>query len=150
MKDALKISLESCLKIFEKQAIPGYANYSYDAYNLIITYLKNTFDLEYINYSGFHIRSLIDARRAAYIYLKESSLLLPKYNQTKLLTVALLFKDISDLLQNVISYNDLYISFNEIILTVEIREQLVKTLQKTVNLEKQIRIMVKDILDNWK
>ncbi|HBL84376.1 MAG: hypothetical protein A2Y17_04890 [Clostridiales bacterium GWF2_38_85] len=147
--DALKISLETCRKMF----VP-HDKFGYGAYEQMITGFKNN---EYN--SDFRgdgngvinniIFNLIDARRAAYIYLNASAGLLMGENKIKLLAVSAIYKDMFDTLQSVIPYEKLCHNFDQSTMTEETREKFINALRKCKEFEYKAQEIVKEILENW-
>ena len=96
-KQALKVSLETCLMMFEQQ--PGeHHRFGYDAYNVLIAGFELD-DAEYQAKCGcdqYHIGSMQDSRHAAYVYLDASTGLLDGANKAKLAETAKLYKTMLD------------------------------------------------------
>ncbi|MHB1152609.1 MAG: hypothetical protein ACYCWE_06450 [Eubacteriales bacterium] len=137
--DALKISLETCLKMFTPNDRIGYG-----AYEFIINGLNNNEYGHICNIFG----NLLDARRAAYIYLEQSAQLLSGENKIRLTNISAMYKEIYNLLFSVLPYDKLYDNEFEL-LSAEIRKDIVDSLQKIVALEKQVRIIVQEIFEKW-
>lgn len=148
-KEALEISLETCLKMFEQPSKPDYKYYGYDAYDIFIKDVLNRDDDAFWKGSGYIFRSLIDARRAAYVFLEESSKLLSANNMVELLKVSDCFKEMTDTLQDALSYEQICKEYNRSLMTTEFRNNLADALLKTSKLEKQARVLVKKILEHW-
>jgi len=103
---------------------------------------------------NYHIGCLADARRCAYVYLRDASALLTGVNKEKLLGIAAGYKSIVDDILAVVPYKMLNEAFafngnSEEPWSIEIRQGLVKALRKTINTEKRIQADVKDILAHW-
>ncbi|HBL84368.1 MAG: hypothetical protein A2Y17_04930 [Clostridiales bacterium GWF2_38_85] len=148
--DALKISLETCLKMF----VP-HDKFGYGAYEQMITGFKNNkYNSDFRGDGNGVINNiifnLIDARRAAYIYLNESAGLLMGVNKIKLLAVSSIYKDMFDTLQSVVPYEELCHNFDQSTMTEETRKKFVDALCKCKEMEYQVHKIVKEILDNWK
>jgi hypothetical protein len=150
-KDALKISLQACLEMFK---LNSEAKFGYDAYEFMIESLNkdeyiSTFSNKSVDKGAIrHMLSLLlDERRAAHIYLSQSAELLSGENKAKLAAVANLYKEIHDTLSDVLPYEKWL--KNEFELTPEFRKQTAEALQEMSSLEKQARVIVADILDNW-
>ena len=96
-KQALKTSLETCIRMFE-QASNSTHKFGYDVYDEFI----RGFELGEDAYKAtcvcdqFHIGSMQDARRAAYIYLSSSANLLDGENKAKLENAAGIYKKMFD------------------------------------------------------
>ena len=93
-----------------------------------------------------HFSLLLDARRAAYLYLEESAALLSGENRTKLLRVSGMYREMFDVLSAVLTYEQWR---REPEVTAELRQALVAALQRMLSLEKQARVIVKEILKHW-
>jgi hypothetical protein len=149
-KDALKISLQTCLEMFKPN---NDAKFGYDAYEFLIESLnKDEYISTFSNKSdtfAVHIMLslLLDERRAAHIHLSQGADLLAGENKTKLTIVANLYKEMHDTLSAVLPYEKW--RKNEFELTPEFRRQTADALQKMSGLEKQARVVVADILANW-
>ena len=152
-KTALKVSLETCVKMFEQSSSQNH-KYGYDAYDLLIRGFRLT-EKEYKEKCGcgpYHIGCLMDARRAAYIYLSESAQILDGENKTLLSKAANLYRSMLINLTEVIPYektsiyiyHDLFPSWDN-----ATRDKLSDVLTENVALEKQVRTIVKEILENW-
>ena len=139
-REALKISLETCLKMFSPHEKIGYG-----AYDFIINSLNNN---EYSFMCG-HFGNLLDARRAAYIYLDKSAELLSGDSKTRLKNVAAIYREMFDTLSAVMPYDRLYQNEFEADLSVDLRNEIVDALRKMVSLEKKARVIVHELLDNW-
>ena len=128
---------ETCLNMF----VP-HEKFGYGAYDILIDGFEN-------NQYG-HIRNIIgniiDARRAAYIYLEESAGLLSGDDKSELLTASSLYKDMFDILQNVTPYDslDLYESMSD-----PKRAELAEALRKCKALEYKAHDIIRKILENW-
>ncbi len=150
--EALKTSLETCIKMFSPHEKMGYG-----AYEFAINSLKNNKypagENENAEYSGWNVcmffSTLLDARRAAYIYLEESTKLLSDENKAKLSDVSAMYKNMFDTLSAVLPYKALNDGEYNSGLSVELRKQIVGALEKMVEMERQARVTVQDILDHW-
>jgi hypothetical protein len=94
----------------------------------------------------------MDARKAAYLYLYECSSLLPENNKLKLLNASIKFKNMLDSLLTVVPYEKTSAVFNGSAKPVwdkQTRTKLASALNKVVVLEKEVRVIVRDILSNW-
>lgn len=151
-KQALKVSLEICIEMFEQQS--GDLKYGYDAYDVLIS----GFALDDAEYQGkcgcdqYHIGSMQDARRAAYVYLDASASILHGENKAKLTETAKIFKTMLDNLLAAVPYEKTTAVFNRSskpIWNTTQRHELVVALRENKQLEKQARVIVADILDHW-
>ena len=103
---------------------------------------------------NYHVGCLADARRAAYVYLRESAALLRGANREKLLGVAEAYRSIADELLAVLPYAMLNEAFAFNGSSAEpwsgdIRLGLAAALRKAIDTEKIIQGCVKEILDHW-
>lgn len=156
-KQALMVSLQTCMMMFEQQPTESH-KFGYDAYDVLISGFKLD-DAEYKKKCGndcYHIGSLLDARRAAYVYLENSIGLLDGENKTKLTEVTKIYKSMVDNLLSAVPYNETTPVFNgtpdftTATLTVaQRRKELAAALKKNKELERQAREIVKDILGHW-
>jgi len=151
-KTALKVSLETCIKTFEPTQ--GHYKQGYDAYDVLIS----GFELDDAYYKAkcqndqYHIGSLQDARRAAYVYLAASAGLLNGENKTKLTEAAALYKEMLDNLLAAIPYEKTSSVFNgsaDPAWSTAQRRDLAAALRKNKELEKEVRAIIRDILDHW-
>lgn len=155
-KQALKVSLEICIKMFEQP--PGeHHRFGYDAYDVLIS----GFELDEADYQAkctcdqYHIGSMQDARRAAYIYLESSAGLLGGGNREKLGEVAKLYKKMLDNLFAAVPYDETSPIFNTKTTVMNNtfnatqRRALADALTANKQLEKQARVIVTDILASW-
>lgn len=101
----LKVSLETCIKMFEQK--PGeYHKFGYDAYGVLISGFElddNAYQAKCKN-DQYHIGSMQDARRAAYIYLDRGADLLEGENKAKLSEAVTIFKKMLDNLVAAVPY----------------------------------------------
>lgn len=150
-KEALKVSLETCIKMFKQT---GNYKYGYDAYDVLI----HGFELEdkvYKQRCGcdqYHIGSLMDARRSATIFINKNVILLSGDQKQKLITVAELYKKMLDLLLQVLPYektSSVFNAYSDPVWDKTTRQNLADALREAAELEKRVRITVKDILENW-
>jgi len=151
-RKALKISLETCIKTFEP-AGGGYKQ-GYDAYDLYIA----GFELDDEQYrekcvcDQYHIGSLMDARRAASIYLRESAALLAGENRARLLKASEHYRAMLDNMLAAVPYETICSIYNGSAYpawSAEQRKRLAEALKKNKALEKQVRVLVADILKHW-
>lgn len=155
-KQALKVSLETCIDMFENQPRQHEHKYGYDAYDVLIS----GFELDFVEYEEkcgndhYHIGSMQDARRAAYMYLNSSIDLLEGENRIKLIKVSEIYKEMFDNLIEAVPYSETTPVFNDqssfdSTTMSQRRQELLKALKLNRELEKQVRITIKDILVNW-
>ena len=145
--DALKNSLETCLKIYAPHERIGYGAYDMMIKGFAENEYKSTWDTEG---SVCNIMcNLIDARRAAHIYLDESAGMLAGENKLRLLAVSSMYKDMFDTLQGVIPYDTLRHDFDQNALSEETRGNMILALQKCKALEYQAHEAVAEILEHW-
>jgi len=150
---ALKISLETCIKTFD----PAQAVYKkcegYDAYDIFIAGFELS-DEEYrakCQGGHYHVGCLMDARRAAYIYLRESATLLTGENRARLMQASAIYQAMLNNMLAAVPYETLDLNGNEkIMLNAEQRQALAKALRKNKGLEKEVRMIVADILRHWR
>jgi len=103
---------------------------------------------------NYHIGCLVDARRCAAVYLKESASLLSGRPQKKLLAVSAQYQFILDGILEAIPYAVLNEEFafngnTKEPWSGEVRRKLVTALQQTLIAESKIKETVQDILSNW-
>lgn len=148
-RDALKLSLETCLKMFAPTSKPKFEDTAnkigYGAYEFMIDGMSGN---EY-GEVRIHFGNLLDARRAAHIYLEESARLLSGENRKRLTSVSAMYKEMFDVLSAVLPYDRLYRDEFESGLSAELRGDIAAALKKMLLLEKQARVIVNDILNNW-
>lgn len=154
-KQALKTSLETCIKMFE-QPSNEYHNFGYDAYDVLIQGFELA-DEEYkakCDCAQFHIGSMQDARRAAYMYLSSSADLLDGENKVRIEKAAEIYKKMFDNLTEAIPYEKTTSVFNvNIIYSSPVwdekqRRDLVNALKENKKLEKQVRVIISDIVSD--
>jgi len=128
--------------------------FGYDAYDILI----QGFELGKAEYQAkcgcdqYHIGSMQDARSAAYKYLNVSVDLLYGENKVKLLETTKIYKKMLENLLSAVPYEKTTAVFNynsAPVWDVTQRCELVIALKENKKLEKQARVIVKDILDNW-
>ena len=149
-RDALRRSLEACLRLFGRPKKRAHKRMGYGAYKYMIKSLnknENTDGYSGAN-AGLHFSILLDARRAAYIYLEESAALLAGENKAKLLRVSAMYREMFDALSAVLPYEQCR-NWQKPELTAELRQALITALRKMLSLEKQARVLVKEILKRW-
>lgn len=154
-KQALKISLETCIKMFGQTSNDIY-KFGYDAYDVLI----QGFELDENEYKAkckcdqFHIGSMQDARRAAYIYLSSSANLLEGENKARLEKAAEIYKKMFDNLTKAILYEkttrvfNVNITYANPVWDEKERRDLVKALKENKELEKQVRVIISEIVSN--
>ena len=160
-KEALKCSLETCLILFGKPKNWGTRKAArrigYGAYKFMIDSLRkneyfNTFDKSrecVIDDLWMHFSNLLDARRAAHIYLEQSAALLSGENRARLLQMAAMCKEMFDALSAVLPYDKLCNHEFTPGFSAALREEIIAALQKMLSLEKQARVIAADILKHW-
>ena len=150
---ALKVSLETCIKMFE-QPPSTYHKYGYDAYDVLIAGMLLE-DEEYQNIcrnDQYHIGSLQDARRAASLFLQEKSALLEGENRAKLIQASEIYRQMLDNLLAVAPYEKRSEVFNgsaSPAWTKQQRAQLAQSFIQNKELEKQVRVLISQVLENW-
>jgi len=151
-RKALKVSLETCIKTFEPTQ-GGYRQ-GYDAYDILIA----GFELDGGQYKTncrndqYHIGSLMDARRAACVYLAESIALLAGENREKLLKTSQLYHAMLENMLSAVPYEKTSSVFNgnaDPVWSAGQRRALAKALRENKALEKEARVIVADILEHW-
>lgn len=152
---ALKVSLETCIKIFEQPSDDTH-QYGYDAYDVLI----QGFELDDNAYQAkcycdqLHIGMLQDARRAAYLYLQASADLLDGENKTKLEEAAKIYKKMFENLIQAMPYEKTMQVFNRDAIYVKQvwdekqRRDLVQALRENKKLEKQVRVIIAAIVSS--
>ena len=151
-KQVLKNSLAFCLNSFsgawEKYQLGE------EAYRIFIRGMQLS-DGEYRNKCGndqYFLGILLDAGRAAQIYIENSASLLAGENQSRMLSIAGLYEKMNAAILDVIPYEKTSIVFNEDASPKwenPLRKSLADALSQNIEREKQIRAIVKDILNNW-
>ena len=159
--DALKCSLETCLKLFGKpknwRSRKAARRIGYGAYRFMIDSLRkneffNTFDKSrecVVDDLWMHFSNLLDARRAAYIYLEESAALLSGENRAKLLSAAAMYREMFDVLSAVLPYDKLCNHEFTPGFSAALRTEIIAVLEKMLSLEKRVRVIVRDVLKHW-
>ena len=151
----LKKSLEACL-MYNTHEASGDAVFSEAAYRVLIKGFEKSDEAWAASRrsENYHIGCLMDARRCAYVYLRDSAVLLKGENRDRLLEIAGLYRSIVDDIQAIIPYAMLNEAFDfngnsEEPWSHEIRQSLVGALERAIETEKKIQLAVKDILANW-
>jgi hypothetical protein len=145
-KEALRQSLDTALKMFGKPKKRTHKRMGYGAYEFMIDSLNsNGCGKDY----QAHFSNLLDARRAAHIYLAQSPPLLAGENQARLLRAAALYQEMFDALSAVLPYAKQFDYEATPALTSDLSKEIAGVLEKMAVLEKQARILVKEILDHW-
>lgn len=150
-KQALKVSLETCIRMFEQQPSQYNHKFGYDAYDVLIRgfELDEAEYLEKCQNDQYHIGSLLDARHAAYVYLHACSDLLDGENREMLEEAASIYKQMTDNLLGAVPYEETTTVFNtdsSARWDEARRRELTAALKANKELEKQVRIIVMDIL----
>jgi len=148
-KDALKISLETRLKMFAP-----HEQFGYGAYDIMInSFENNVFNSTFRGDGNGEVKntitSLIDAKRAAYIYLNDNAGLLAGDNKSDVIAVSLLYKDMFDTLQSVVSHNEFFKGFDQKNMNEETRIKFANALRHCKELKLQVHGIVEKILENW-
>lgn len=147
---SLKTSLETCLSIFEQRDFGG-CKFGYAAYDILINGLVS--GKEEAEGGKYHVGILLDCRRAAHKYLEQCIDLLSDANRDKLKTVSELYNSMVEAILNVVLYEHTSASFNGKEDTPawdrSTRNELAAALRKVVQLEKEVRVVVEDLLENW-
>ncbi|MCL2445424.1 MAG: GyrI-like domain-containing protein [Oscillospiraceae bacterium] len=151
----LKKSLEICIAYWNHT--PRADNrFGEAAYRLLIEKLQNS-DEAWKADCGcmhYHIGCLADARRSAYVYLRDASALLGGMKQQKLMEIAGAYQSIADDILAVTPYEMLNVAWaagenGAVAWSGEVRHNLVAMLEKAIETEKQIQVIVKDLLERW-
>ena len=157
-RQALKASLEACIKIYTQEpaewAVPFGYQYGDAAYAIWIDKLAHPGDInEYDGKLHHHFRALVDARRAASVYLSQSCPLLQGANRNRLAKVAGLYDEMTKALLRVRDYETaqcvLFVIAERFPWTQADRTLLAETLQQIRAREAQVREIVRKILDHW-
>jgi len=157
-RQALKASLEACLKIYTQEpaewAVPFGYKYGDAAYAVWIEKLANPEGIdEYDGKLHHHFRALVDARRAASVYLNQSCPLLRGANRERLAKAADLYGEMTQALLRVKEYQTaegvMFIYAEHLPWSPADRALLAETLQQIRVWEAQARVNVQEILDAW-
>jgi len=152
----LKKSLEICLAYWNHEARAD-NRFGEAAYRLLIENLEKS-DAAWAENCGcanYHAGSLADARRSAYVYLRDASALLGGAQRQKLLGVAGAYKSIVDGILAATPYEMLsgsWVSGGGSVPETwsrETRKALVAALVRAIGTERQIQLAVRDILAHW-
>ncbi len=151
-REALKASLIACLELFEQA--PNNYLFGYDAYQVLISGFELDDDQydEFGNNGEHHLGTLFDARRSASTYLKQSAMLLEEPNRSRILQVADLYSSIVRVLQAVVPYEETSAAFGGQETwpwDQPLRMQIADALRHVVQIEKELRLVVKEILCEW-
>ena len=144
LAEALRRSLKACIDAFH-QPKSGELLYGYDAYECA----ASGFEEGNYGHVSHHFSALLDARRCAYRYLEDSALLLSGDLQNRLLAVAALYREIFCLLAAAMPYEELNEGKFESDLSPDFCQKVADTLRCVSGLEKQIRVLVSEILIHW-
>ena len=101
----------------------------------------------------YHIGSLMDARRAAHIYLARSADLLGGENRARLLEASRLYRAMLDNMLSAVPYEETSSVFNgssNPAWSAGQRRALAAALRKNKELERQVRVLIADILKHWR
>jgi len=157
-RQALKASLEACIKIYTQEpaewAVPFGYQYGDAAYAIWIDKLAHPDGInEYDGKLHHHFRALVDARRAASVYLRQSCPLLRGANQERLAKVAGLYDEMTQALLRVRDYETaecvMFVIAERLPWTEADRASLAETLQQIRAWETQARAIVQEILAQW-
>ena len=151
----LQKSLEACLMYFTHEP-RGDARFGEAAYRILIDGLEAG-DGDWGQYSGnviSRLRDLADARRSAYVYLRDCAPLLRGSNRAKLRGVAEACRSIADDVLALVPYahmspawssgNDSAKDWDS-----EFRQTLADALGRALDTEKTVQLAVKGILAHW-
>ena len=151
----LKKSLEACL-MYNTHDASGDAVFGESAYRILIEGFEKSDEAWAASRrsENYHIGCLMDARRCAYIFLRDSAVLLQSENRDRLLEITDLYKSIVDDILAVIPYAMLNEAFDfngnsEEPWSHETRQSLVGALERAIEAEKKIQLAVKEILAHW-
>jgi hypothetical protein len=152
MRQALWVSLETCIGMFEQK--PGeWHKFGYDAYDVLI----RGFELDDADYfetcknDQYHIGSMLDARRAAYVYLRACAGLLGGENNARLAETARLYEQMTQRLIDAVPYEETTAVFNTDSSpgwSKKRRQKLAAALKENKQSERQVRVIIKNILEN--
>lgn len=151
-KQVLKNSLSFCLNSFD-DAWDKY-KIGEEAYRIFIRGMQLSDD-DYRRVCGndqYFLGILLDAGRAAQMYIKNSAPLLTDENQNRMLSIAALYKKMNTAILDAIPYEKTSAVFDEGSSSQwekPFRDKLADVLSQNIEHEKQLRMIVKDILDNW-
>jgi hypothetical protein len=145
-KQALRVSLETCLAMFEQS--PGeHHRYGYDAYDVLI----RGFELDNADYQAkcgcadYHIGSMQDARRAASVFLEKSADVFDGKMRAELREAAGIYRKMLDNLLAAVPYERTTAVFGGNSSSVWDRAQrreLTEALRANKDLEKGVRVVV--------
>lgn len=152
---SLKKSLESCVQYYNHNEFNG-CRFGRAAFDVLIDGFRKD-DGEYdclCQNANYHLGVLVDARRCAHVYLDESAALLSGEKQNSLREISAMYKTIYDSILSVVPYQMLSEEFafggsTKEPWNFDIRKELADTILRTEDMEAQILIIVKDILDKW-
>jgi hypothetical protein len=151
-REALKVSLETCLRMFEQPPGPEH-RYGYDAYDILIRglLLDDEGYRAIYPYAQYHIGSLQDARRAAWRFLEHSAELLPEENRNRLRQAAGIYRRMLENLLGVVPYDQSAIVHHTAspFWGLPIRRRLADALRENRMLENQVRAVVGRVLAEW-
>jgi RNA polymerase sigma factor (sigma-70 family) len=154
-KDALRQSLEVCIGTLNQSPWEEYGYFhGYQAYDLWVRVLESgkTFD-EFAGKNGFHIGTLRDARRCAYLYLQQSLDLLHGENRARLERAVHLFKTMFDSLVKFapLSYvnNETCWQLKDGDWDMPKRMDQARLLREIRAMEGQVEVEFRAILDDW-
>ncbi|HOP12106.1 MAG TPA: hypothetical protein PK629_11530 [Oscillospiraceae bacterium] len=152
-KEALKVSLETSIKMFEQKA-GEHHKFGYDAYDVLIS----GFELGEEEYRAkcrndqYHIGSLMDARCAAAAYLETSVGLFESESAKNLAETAKIFQVMLDNLLEAVPYEKTTAVFNinaDPVWDTAQRHKMAKTLRANKESERLVRKKIAEMLANW-
>ena len=151
-KGALKVSLETCANAFSQP--PSHYMQGFDGYDVLISGLEASDD-EYLEFNvndRYHIGSLMDARRAAHIFLGNNGDTLTGANKANLMTAAGLYKSMLDNMLSAVPYAQTSESFSTgttSTWSAHERSALSSALRQNKELEREAQALIKAILNRW-
>ncbi len=143
--EGVKISLQAAMVMFAQGSTPLY-HYGYDAYEFAAAGIENNC----YNNLRHHFGALLDARRAAYVYLAECAQRLGSGMHSPLSQASACFKEMFEVLSDVLPYRELYLGkYNDGLTAAQCRK-LAKALRRMSELEAAARRPMGELLDGWR
>lgn len=143
--DLLRTALTTCLEMFAP-----HEKFGYSAYDIMIeSFEGNTFTTEWSDDGqiGYIMFSLIDARRAAYLFLEQSAETLPQGEpRTRLTRAASLFKEMFEALNGAIPYENYNFELDKTGLNDSMRANIARALRTAAGLERQARAEIEEVI----